>query len=43
MEGLDRLLKASIGIKGIGSMGLGWDGCEGPSVGEGVLKMVWMV
>ena len=22
-------------MKGIECMGLGWDGCEGPSVGEG--------
>ena len=40
MEGLGRLLKASIGMKGIGCMGLGWDGCEGHSVGEGVLEII---
>ena len=42
MVGLGRLLKALIGMKGIGCMRLGWDGCEGPSVGEGVLEMIWM-
>ena len=42
MEGLGRLLQASIGMKGIGCMGLGWDGCEGPLVDEGVSEMIWM-
>ena len=40
VEGLGRLLKALIDMEGIGCMELGWNGCEGSSVGEGVLEMI---
>ena len=39
IEGIDRY--KGHWIYGIGMDG--WDGCEGPLVGERVLEMVWMV
>ena len=43
VKGLGLVLKASMGIEGIGCVGMGWDGCKGPWVGEKVLELIWMV
>ena len=37
VEGLGWVLKALVGIEGIGSVGMGWPGYEGPWMDEGVL------
>ena len=43
MEGLGWVLKALVAIEGIGCVGMGWAGYEGPWVGEGVLKLIQKV
>ena len=43
VEGLIWILKALVGMKGIGYVGMGWNGCERAQVGEGVLKLIWKV
>ena len=43
VEGLVWVLKTLVGMEGIGYVGMGWDGCEGAWVGEGVLKLIWKV
>ena len=30
MEGVERALKAFVVMEGIGCVGMGWNGCEGP-------------
>ena len=43
VEGLVWVLKALVSMEGIGYVGMGWDGCEGPLVGEGILELIWKV
>ena len=43
VEGLLWLLKALDSMEGIKCVGMGWDGCEGAWVDEGVLKLIWRV
>ena len=43
VEGLVWVLKALVGMEGIGYVGMGWDGCEGAWVGEGILKLICKV
>ena len=43
VEGLGLALKAFLVMEGIGCVGMGWDGCEGPWVGEWVLELIWRV
>ena len=43
MQGLAWVLKALVGMEGIGYVRMGWDECEGAQVGEGVLKLIWEV
>ena len=31
------------GYRMCGTVGMGWDGCEGPWVCEGVLELIWKV
>ena len=37
------VLKVLMGMEGIGYVGMGWAGCEGPWVGEGVLELIWKI
>ena len=37
------VLKALMGMEGIRCVGMGWNGCEGPLEGEGVLELIWKV
>ena len=30
-----------MGMEGTGCVGMGWDGCEWPWVGEKVLELIW--
>ena len=41
VKGLGWVLKALMGIEGIGCVGMGWDRCEGVWVGEKVLELIW--
>ena len=41
VEGLRWVLKALMGMEGIGCVGMGWDGCGEVWVGEKVLELIW--
>ena len=40
VKGLGWVLKALMGIEEIGCVGMGWDGCEGPWMGEKGLELI---
>ena len=40
VEGLVWVLKALVGMEGIGYVGMDCNGCDGAWVGDGVLKLI---